>query len=321
MAVSFLQEKCIEFIHTVFLLLLHLQQGIMTNREEKIIGRRLKTSYITTVASITLVLFVLGLLGVTILFTRQLSDHVKENIEFTIFLHNSAGLPEITGLQQSLEAMDAVKSTEYISKEQAAEELMEELGEDFVEFLGYNPLSSAVIARLNASHANPDSLAVFEEVVSKNSIVAEVDYQKDLVQLVNDNIRRIGFGMLIFSTLLVMIASALINNTIRLSVFSKRFLIKSMQLVGATQSFIRKPFIKKGLLQGFLSAIISNILLVIFLYTLERKVPGLFLFDDLTLLSALLLIVIFLGLIISWISTYFAVRKYLNVKTDSLYYY
>jgi cell division transport system permease protein len=293
----------------------------MTNREEKIIGRRLKTSYITTVASITLVLFVLGLLGVTILFTQQLSDHVKENIEFTIFLHNSAGLSEITGLQQSLEAMDAVKSTEYISKEQAADALMKELGEDFVEFLGYNPLSSSIIARLNASYANPDSLAVFEKMIINHSMVAEVDYQKDLVHLVNENIRRIGFGMLVFSALLVMIASALINNTIRLSVFSKRFLIKSMQLVGATQSFIRKPFIKKGLMQGLLSAIVSNILLVICLYAIQKNVPGLYLFDDLTLLSALLLIVILLGIIISWISTYFAVRKYLNVKTDSLYYY
>lgn len=293
----------------------------MTNREEKIIGRRLKTSYITTVASITLVLFVLGLLGVTILFTRQLSDHVKENIEFTIFLHNSAGLSEITGLQQSLDAMGAVKSTEYISKEQAAEALMQELGEDFVEFLGYNPLSSSVIARLNASYANPDSLAVFETMIMKQSMVAEVDYQKDLVHLVNENIRRIGFGMLVFSALLVMIASALINNTIRLGVFSKRFLIKSMQLVGATQSFIRKPFIKKGLLQGLLSAIVSNILLVICLYAIQKKVPGLYLFDDLILLSALMLVVILLGIIISWISTYFAVRKYLNVKTDSLYYY
>jgi cell division transport system permease protein len=318
---GFIQEKCIEFTHTDFLLLLHSYLFIMTNREEKIIGRRLKTSYVTTLASITLVLFVLGLLGVTIIFTRQLSDHVRENIGFTIFLQNSAGLSEITGLQQALEAMDAVKSTEYISKEQAAESLIEELGEDFVEFLGYNPLSSSVVARLNASHANPDSLAVFEAMIMKNSIVAEVDYQKDLVFLVNENIRRIGFGMLVFSALLIMIASALINNTIRLSVFSKRFLIKSMQLVGATQSFIRKPFLKKGLIQGLLSAIISNILLIICLFAIQNKVPDLMLFDDIKMLSALFLIVIFLGLIISWISTYFAVRKYLKIKTDSLYFY
>lgn len=293
----------------------------MTTQEEKIIGRRLKTSYITTLASITLVLFVLGLLGLTILFTRQLSDHVKENIGITIFLQNNAGLTEISKLQQSLEAMEGVKSTEYVSKEQAAEELMEELGEDFVEFLGYNPLSSSIITRLKASHANPDSLVIFEETITKHPIVTEIDYQKDLVHLVNENIRRIGIGMLIFSALLVMIASALINNTIRLGVFSKRFLIKSMQLVGATQAFIRNPFIIKGMLQGFISALLSNILLLATMYAIQKKVPELFLFDDLKLLSALFLIVILIGLVISWISTYFAVKKYLNIKTDSLYYY
>ncbi len=293
----------------------------MTNKEEKIIGRRLKASYFTTVASITLVLFVMGLLGLTILFTRQLSDHVKENIGFTIFLHHNVGLSEINNLQHALEAMDAVKATEYISKEQAAEALMNELGEDFVEFLGYNPLSSSIITRLNASYANPDSLAVFEEWVQRNSIVAEVDYQKDLVHLVNENIHRIGLGMLIFSALLLMIASALINNTIRLGVFSKRFLIKSMQLVGATQSFIRKPFVKRGLLQGLIAAMFSNILLLVTLYIMQKNVPELLLFEELKLLLALFLVVIALGLIISWISTYFAVRKYLNIKTDSLYYF
>lgn len=293
----------------------------MTNQEEKIIGRRLKTSYITTLASITLVLFVLGLFGLTILFTRQLSDHVKENIGLTIFLHNSAGLPEITSLQQGLESMNAVRSTEYISKEQAAEELTAELGEDFVEFLGYNPLSSSIITRLKASYANPDSLAVFEETIKNNPIIAEIDYQKDLVQLVNDNIRRIGLGILIFSTLLIMIAYALINNTIRLSVFSKRFLIKSMQLVGATQSFIRKPFIQQGLIQGLISALLANIFMMATLFAMQKKIPELFFFDDLKWLSILFLTVILLGLIISWIATYFAVRKYLNIKTDSLYYY
>ena len=293
----------------------------MTSQEEKIIGRRLKTSYITTLASITLVLFVLGLFGLTILFTRQLSNHVKENIGLTIFLHSSAGLTEITHLQQALEAMDAVKSTEYISKEQAAEELMAELGEDFVEFLGYNPLSSSIITRLKASYANPDSLAVFEETIKRNPVIAEIDYQKDLVQLVNENIRRIGLGILIFSALLIMIASALINNTIRLGVFSKRFLIKSMQLVGATQSFIRKPFIKKGLLQGLISALLANILLIVTLFAMQKKIPELFFFNDLKWLSALFLFVILLGLIISWISTYLSVKKYLNIKTDSLYYY
>jgi cell division transport system permease protein len=293
----------------------------MSRQEEKIIGRRLKTSYMTTVASITLVLFVLGLLGLLILFTQQLSDHVKENIGFTIFLHDNASLDEIIDLQKGLENQEAVKSTEYISREQAAEDLMNDLGEDFVEFLGYNPLSSSIMVKMNAAYANPDSLALFEASILKHKLVAEADYQKDLVQLVNENVRRIGIGILFFSILLTMIASALINNTIRLGVFSKRFIIKSMQLVGATQAFIRKPFLKNGLMQGFIASIISNILLLSTVYIMQQKAPALDLLGNYSLLLLLIVIVISLGLIISWISTYLAVRKYLNIKTDSLYYY
>ncbi len=293
----------------------------MAGTEEKIIGRRLKTSYITTVASISLVLFVLGLLGLTILYAQMLSDHVKENIGITVFLSDDAGIDEITSFQRSLDGSSAVKSTSYISKDQAAEDLTAELGEDFVSFLGYNPLPASVVIRLHAGYANTDSLAAFEKMVLRYPLAREVDYQKDLVHLVNENVRKIGAGLLLFSMLLLMIAFALINNTIRLSVFSRRFLIKSMQLVGATQAFIRKPFVLKGVMQGLISAILSNILLVITLYTVERKMPDLSILSDMRLLLMLLGAVILLGIIISWISTFFAVRKYLKIKTDSLYYY
>ncbi len=293
----------------------------MAHQEDKIIGRRLKTSYATTVASITLVLFVLGLLGLLMLFTQKLSDHVRENIGFAIFLHDNASIDDITALQGELERLDAVKTTTFISREQAAEELMEELGEDFVEFLGYNPLSSSIMVWMNASYAHPDTLEVFKSDMQQHRLVAEADYQKDLVQLVNDNVRRIGAGIIAFSFILLMIASALISNTIRLGVFSKRFLIKSMQLVGATQAFIRKPFLQKGLLQGFIAAMIANILLLITIYIIQRNLPTMELLGDFAMLGVLFVIVIALGLIISWISTYFAVRKYLNIKTDSLYYY
>lgn len=310
-----------EFTDTVFLLLLQLQQKSMASQEDKIIGRRLKTSYATTVASITLVLFVLGLLGLLLLFTQKLSDHVRENIGFAIFLHDNASIDDITTLQGELERLDAVKTTTFISREQAAEELMEELGEDFVEFLGYNPLSSSIMVWMNASYAHPDTLEDFRAKMQQHRLVAEADYQKDLVQLVNDNVRRIGVGIIAFSIILLMIASALISNTIRLGVFSKRFLIKSMQLVGATQAFIRKPFLQKGLLQGFVAAMIANALLLIAIYLIQMNLPSLELLGDFTMLGALFLMVIGLGLIISWISTYFAVRKYLNIKTDSLYFY
>jgi cell division transport system permease protein len=293
----------------------------MARQEEKIIGRRLKTSYVTTVASISLVLFVLGILGLTVLFAQRLSDHVKENIGFTVFLQDNASISEITSLQQRLEAMDAVRATEYISREKAAEDLMADLGEDFVEFLGYNPLSASILVGLHAAHANPDSLEVFEQRVLASRIVAEVDYQKDLVHLVNENVRKIGIGLAIFSGLLLMIAFALINNTIRLSVFSKRFLIKSMQLIGATQGFIRKPFVLKGVMQGLVSSLVAIVFLLAGLFALQQRMPGLNLFADAGLLAVLFGIVVFLGIIISYISTFFAVRKYLKIKTDSLYYY
>jgi cell division transport system permease protein len=293
----------------------------MARQEEKIIGRRLKTSYITTVASISLVLFVLGLLGLTILFAQRLSEHVKENIGFTVFIHDDASVTDITSLQQRLEAMEAVRATEYISREKAAEDLMADLGEDFVEFLGYNPLSASIMVSMHAGYANPDSLEVFENQVMASRIVAEIDYQKDLVYLVNENVRKIGLALAVFSGLLLMIAFALINNTIRLSVFSKRFLIKSMQLIGATQAFIRKPFVVKGVLQGLVSSLIAIAILLATLYAVERRIPGLALFTDARLLLAMFALVVVLGVVISFISTFFAVRKYLKVKTDSLYYY
>lgn len=293
----------------------------MARQEEIVLGRRLKTSYISTVVSITLVLYVLGLLGLIIMHAHKLSEHVKENIGFSIILMDNARAAEISHLQKSLDVFPAVKSTEFISKEKAAEELIEELGEDFVEFLGYNPLFPSIEVRLFAAWANPDSLAVFEQEVLKSRIVKEVDYQKNLVHIVNENVRKIGFFLLLFSVLLIVIAFTLINNTIRLSVFSKRFLIKSMQLVGATQTFIRRPFVIKGVVQGIAGAAISISLLLASLYAAQQSVPELVNFQDIQMMFTLFILVLVLGVVISWISTYFAVRKYLQIKTDQLYLY
>ena len=293
----------------------------MAKQEEAIVGRRLKTSYISTVVSITLVLFVLGLLGLVMLHARKLSDHVKENLGFSVILHDNAKPAEISHLQKTLDVMPAVKSTEYVSSDMAAETLMVELGEDFVEFLGYNPLFPSIEVRLVASYANPDSLVLFEEEVMKNRIVREVHYQKDLVSSVNDNVKKIGLGLLAFSLLLLVIAFALINNTIRLSVFSKRFLIKSMQLVGATQSFIRKPFVIKGVVQGLIGALLAILFLLGVLYAGQKQIPELITFQDTRMLLSLFVMVIVLGIVISWISTHMAVKKYLRIKTDYLYLY
>lgn len=293
----------------------------MALQEDKIIGRRLISSYISTMVSITLVLFVLGLLGLIVLHAQKLSDHVRESIAVSVFLDDEVSDGEVTRLQRSLEEKAAVNTTRYISREEAAEDLMEELGEDFVAFLGYNPLSPSITIHLKASYANPDSLALFEEEIARYPHVTEVDYQQSLVHLVHENVRRIGMGLLVFSVLLLIVAFALINNTIRLSVFSKRFLIKSMQLIGATQAFIRRPFILRGTLQGVIGAAFAIALLIITLFAAKRQIPELALFYDAQMLAILFAGVLLVGAIISYVSTFFAVRKYLKLKTDFLYFY
>jgi len=292
----------------------------MSKAEDKYSKRRLKNSYITTVVSITLVLFMLGMLGLIILHTKKLSDYVKENIGFSIIMKENVKEAGIIQLQKTLDASDYVKSTEYITKEKAAEELTKDLGEDFIDFLGYNPLLPSIDLRLKAEYANIDSLTIIEKDLLVNKNVKEVFYQKSLVHLINKNLKKISIIILGFSILLLIIAIALINNTIRLSVYSKRFLIKSMQLVGATQAFIRRPFILEGILHGIMGAFIAILLLVGILYFSQKEIPELINLQDADLFISIFGFVILLGIIISWISTFFAVKKYLNLKADSLYY-
>ncbi|MGM0573680.1 MAG: cell division protein FtsX [Bacteroidota bacterium] len=271
--------------------------------------------------SITLVLFVLGLLGLIILHAQKLSEHVRESIAVSLFIDNNASESAINNLQSELDDMASVSKTKFISREEAAEDLMEDLGEDFVSFLGYNPLSASITVNLKAEHTNPDSLRVFEEKFEQRQIITDIDYQQSLVHLVHQNVRRIATGLLVFSILLLFIAFALINNTIRLSVFSKRFLIKSMQLIGATKSFIRRPFILKGIIQGIIGAAITIVLLIATLYFGQKQIPELAMFYDVRMLLTLFGAILLLGIIISWLSTYFAVKKYLKINTDHLYLY
>lgn len=224
----------------------------MARQEDKYTRRRLQSSYITTVVSISLVLFMLGLLGLIIFHAKKLSDYVKENIGFSIIMKENVKEAGIIKLQKTLDATDYIKSTEYITKEQAAKEFTEELGEDFTSFLGYNPLLPTIEVRFKAAYANNDSLSVIKDKILADENVKEVFYHESLVNVVNKNVRKIGIIIFGFSALLLIIAIALINNTIRLSVYSKRFIIRSMQLVGATRQFISKPFILKGVLQGII---------------------------------------------------------------------
>ncbi len=293
----------------------------MARNEEKYARRRLKTAYASTVVSISLVLYLLGLLGVLLLQANKLSRHVKENISISIFLHEDEKEADIMQLQKTIDTKPYARTTEYIPKDVAAEELKKELGEDFIAFLGYNPLLSSIEIYLQAPYANEDSMVKIENQLLKNSQIKEVYYQKSLVHLVNENIKKIGYIIVGFSVLLLIISIALINNTIRLSVYSKRFIIKSMQLLGATQRFIRKPFVIKGVFQGIIGAVISLILLNLTLYFGQKQLPELGELQDIKLYIAMTGIVVFSGIIIAWISTYFAVRKYLKIKTDNLYYF
>lgn len=273
----------------------------------------------TTVISITLVLFMLGLLGLIILHARKISDYVRENIGFHIIMKENTNEAGIIRFQKQLDISKYVKSTEYITTEEAASQLKAELGEDFIDFIGYNPLLPSIDVRLKAQYANLDSLEVIKRKLLANNEVKEVDYQKSLVHVVNENIRRLSIIILGFSVLLLIIAMALINNTIRLAVYSKRFIIKTMQLVGATERFIRRPFVWRGILHGIIGAFFAIILLVGTLSLARNEIPELIELQDVDLFLTLFGFVILLGIFISWVSTYLAVRKFLRIKTDYLY--
>lgn len=293
----------------------------MASNHEKYSQRRLKTSYASTVVGITLVLYMLGLLGLIILHANKLSDYVKENIGFTVFLNEDVKEVDIIQLQKTLDARAYVKSTEYITSEKAAEDMKKDIGEDFETFLGYNPLPPSIDVRFKADYANADSLNTLQKELEKNSFVKEVSYQESLVSGVNENLRKISLIILGFSTLLLVISIALINNTIRLSVFSKRFLLRTMQLIGATENFIQRPFLLKGIVQGIIASVVAIILLVFTLYFAQKEVPELEELQDAALFIKLFIFVMVLGMVISWASTYLAVRKYLRIKTDYLYYH
>jgi len=291
----------------------------MLQQEESYYQRRIATSYVTTIISITLVLFLMGSLGLIVLHAKKLSEYVKENIGFSIMIREGVKESGIMELKKKLDQTYFVKSTEYIPRERAAERLQDELGEDFIGFLGYNPLLPAIDLRLKAPYANNDSLGRIEQRLIANPEVKEVFYQRSLVDMINKNLDKISLILLGFSGTLLFIAIVLINNTIRLSVYSKRFLIRSMQLVGATEGFIRKPFLLRAILHGCISAFFAIAMLMGVTYFSIEQLPELLELQDLTMLIILIVLVILLGIFLSWLSTWFAVRKYLRIRTDLLY--
>lgn len=282
--------------------------------------RRVKTSSITVVVSLALVLFMLGLLGLVVLNARKLSNHIKENIGFQVILKDTTTAAQIDALQQEITAAPFAKSINHITKEQAAEKLKEDLGEDFISFLGYNPLLSTLDVKLNEDYAHSDSLIGIEKGLLQKAYVKEVVYHKDMIKQVNENAKVVGLYILIFSGLLMIVAIALINNTIRLSIYSQRFLIRTMYLVGATRVFISKPFIFKGIRQGVIAGILAGALLAGFLVVSTNYIPDLLQLQDENMLAVLFGGIILLGIFISGISAMFSVMRYLRLKTSDLYF-
>jgi cell division transport system permease protein len=291
------------------------RQKKMKKNESGLSKTKLRSSYVTLIVSVSLVLFLLGILGLVLINAKELSDYFRESLSFSVMLDDDAKEADIRMLQKDLDAKPFVKSTEYISKDEAAAKMKEELGEDFISFLGDNPLPPSIDVYLLSSYTSPDSVAKIEKYILGYPFVKEVYYQDSLLFLINENVRKISIFLLVLSSFLFLIALTIINNTIRLSIYSKRFLIRTMQLVGATRAFIRRPFIVQSAFHGFLAALIAMTLQMGLLYLIEKEFFLMFTFE-----STKLLLMLGTAIIITGISTYFSVNRYLSISEDKLYY-
>jgi len=288
---------------------------------EKYQKRRLISSYISVVISIGLVLFLVGLLGILVINTQKVANHFKEQIAMSIYLKDQAKEIEIDQLQKQLALADYTKNTVYTSKEEAAEMYKQEIGEDFMNFLGdANPLPQSIDVYFNADYVNEVQLAEIARDISDKEFVAEIVYDKPLIALLNNNIKKISFWVLVICGVFTFIAVLLINSSIRLSVYSKRFVIKTMQMVGATKGFIRRPFIWKSVKLGMLGAVLAMLGMATVLYFLDKTYPELDLLVNQVMIGGLFAAVFLLGVLITWFSTFLATQRFLNLKTDELYY-
>ena len=291
----------------------------MSSSFERYQKRRLISSYFSVVISIALVLFLLGIVGFLLLNAKKVTDFMKENVNVTVYLKDTAKDVEIKQLEKSLALADYVKTTDFVSKDEAAEAMKAEFGDDFMDLVGYNPLQNSIDVKLKADFLTNEKLEELTALAQEKSFVDEVKYDESLVDLINSNVKKISFWVLLLSAIFTLIAVLLINSSIRLSVYAKRFTIKTMQLVGATKSFIRRPFIWKSIKLGILGAILALIGLSVVVYYVDKMFPELALRQSLVLIGGLFLAVFLLGIIITWISTHFATQRFLNLKTDQLY--
>ena len=291
----------------------------MNKRKNKTLNRKIVSSSISVIISLSLVLFVVGLLSLILINTQRLSNYVKENVGFSIMIKEKVKEIELIEFKKILDAEEFTKNTRFVSKNEATDELEKELGEDFVSFLGFNPILASIDVKLNSVYTNNDSLQKISTELARSNIVHEVFYQKDLIDKLNSNVRKISFFLISFSLILFFIAFALINNTIRLSVYSKRFIIRTMRLVGAKNSFIQKPFLITGIYQGLYSAIFAIFMLIGSIQLIQSETASILNINDLQIIGFVFIVLFCSGIIISSASTFFAVRKFIHLNEGELY--
>ncbi|WP_395053797.1 cell division protein FtsX [Flavobacterium sp.] len=291
----------------------------MASSFDKFQKRRLISSYFSVVLSVFLVLFLLGMLGLFIINSKRLSDNFKEDIVMTVFFKNEATDTVFKAFDAEMKVGKFAKDFKYISKDDAAKQHKDIIGEDFMKFLGTNPLYNSYDIHLKSEFVTNPGFANMETQIRKNPMVADVVYDKQLITLVNDNIKKITLWVLVISGVFAIISVLLINSSLRLSIYANRFIIKTMQLVGATKEFIRKPFVRRSVILGIIGSVLAIFAIVGVLFYINFNYPTIDIFKDLNLTIAVLVGVLVMGILITWISTHFATQRFLNLRTDDLY--
>lgn len=291
----------------------------MASNFDKFQKRRVITSYFSVVLSVFLVLFLLGLLGLFVINSQRLSDNFKEDIAMTVFFKNDATDSTFAAFDAEMKTAVFAKDYKFVSKEDAAKEHEKVFGENFMQFLGANPLQNSYDIHLKAEYVTNPGFSQVENKIRQNPMVADIVYDKQLITLVNDNVRRISMWILIISGVFAFISVLLINSSMRLSIYANRFIIKTMQMVGATKAFIRRPFIRQSILLGVIGSVLAVAALIGLLFYINVNYPTMDIFTDIDLTIGVLVIVLLLGVLITWISTFFATQRFLNLRTDDLY--
>lgn len=308
-------------VYLIILSLLLIELAVMAKKENRIALKRLRSAYLSSVISTALVLFLLGVTGLFVLNAKRISDYYRQGVGLSVYLVSNAREADVARFQKQLDASDYVRETVFKSKEEAAKEMEEELGQDFVTLLSYNPLPDLIEVRMMPEYATSDSIEAIQKQLEMDPLVEQAEYQKNLLDLVNHNIERLSVIMLLFSGLLLFVSIVLINNTIRLSIYAKRFIINTMKLIGATRGFISRPFLSKSLLQGFFSGVVAVLLMCGIMYLLYSELgEDVLRFAEPNTLLVVFAAVVVLGMLITLAATFLSVRRYIRLGSDDLYY-